>query len=344
VGLRTGILTTFSKITMQNYNERSSTLNKFIERMPKKPYCTDLLTDGLQVRSLTTALSKKYIQYNPPHISQALIFDIDRDFAFDAATEGNVLQPSLIIQNSENGHAHLAYILKTPIAIHDHARFHPVRYAAAIQRGYTKRLGADKGYAGLITKNPLKHDTIDFNRMFSLSDLDGWLDFEDKAHDFTKKEIELGLGRNCLMFDRVRFEAYDKVSECCTEAQLHEFCLRRCREVNATFDSMLTESEPRATAKSVAKWTWKHREELKHRRTVRRGVMMLGMENMSLQQRQRAAAAYTNKIQSEATQAKIQAAYALALAIGKKPTQKLLAEHTGLSIRTVKTHWLRLQK
>lgn len=310
--------------------------------MPPRPYCTDDLEGGLQIRPLETALSKKYIQFDSPHIAQALIFDIDRDFSFEAASEANVLQPSLIIQNPENGHAHLAYILETPLAIHDHARFHPIRYGAAIQRGYTRRLGADRGYAGLITKNPLKHPTIDFDRMFSLSDLDAWLDFEDKAQDFSQKEVAAGLGRNCTMFDTVRYEAYEKVHELNTFSQLYEYSLRRCREVNGAFDSPMQDSEPRATAKSIAKWTWAHREELGHRRT-RRGVMVLDA-GLTLREKQQAAAAYTNKVQGEATQAKIQACYELTLATGRKPTQKRIAEALGLSIITVKRAWESVQK
>ena len=35
------------------------------------------------------------------------------------------------------------------------ARLKPLRYAAAVQRGMCAALGADRGYAGLVTKNPL---------------------------------------------------------------------------------------------------------------------------------------------------------------------------------------------
>jgi len=329
---------------MTNYSDYSSTINTFLSRMPPKPYCTDDLGAGLRVRPLTQALSKQYVQYNPPHLEQALVFDIDRDCAFDAASEGCVLQPSFITHSKEgNGHAHFVYVMKTPIAIHEHANMKPIRYAAAIQRAYTDRLGADKGYACLITKNPLQHDITDFNRMFELGDMDAWLDFEDKAPQYQKREAQ-GLGRNVDMFDTVRFEAYKKVHDFNSNAAFSTWCFDRCEKVNCGFTSPLPLSEPRATAKSIAKWVWKNRDRLIGS-NINRGVMSMVLhEDLDLQQRQIAAAAYTHKIQNDRTRSKIQQAYILAVKLGRKPTQRVIASHTKLGIATVKRHWKYIQK
>jgi len=328
---------------MTNYSDYSPTINTFLSRMPHKPYCTDDLGYGLRVRPLTQALSKQYVQFNPPTLQQALVFDIDHDLASDAATESNVLQPSFITHSKDNGHAHFVYVLKTPVAIHDAARMRPIRYAAAIERAYTDRLGADRGYAGLVTKNPLQHDITDFDRMFELSDMDEWLDYEDKAPQYQKREAQ-GLGRNVDMFDAVRFAAYKKVHDFNSSTAFADWCFSQCEKVNCGFTSPLPLSEPRATAKSISKWVWKNRDRLTGN-NKKRGIMAMVLhEDLDLKQRQIAAAAYTAKIKSEKTRTKIQQAYILAVKLGRKPTQRVIASHTGLSVRTVKNHWKHIQK
>ncbi|MCK9188982.1 hypothetical protein [Acidithiobacillus sp.] len=41
-------------------------LSCFAEHLPRKPYCTDDLIAGLQIRPLKTALQRAYIQPNGP--------------------------------------------------------------------------------------------------------------------------------------------------------------------------------------------------------------------------------------------------------------------------------------
>ncbi|EQD70371.1 Plasmid replicase, bacterial, partial [mine drainage metagenome] len=48
------------------------------EHLPRRPYCSDDLVYGLQIRPRETALKKKLIQLNPPGICRFLVFDIDR--------------------------------------------------------------------------------------------------------------------------------------------------------------------------------------------------------------------------------------------------------------------------
>ena len=327
-----------------NYSDYSDTINTFIERLPTHPMCTDNLGDGIAHKPRGTALKRDYLQFNPKHYQQALIFDIDREAACFAAEDNNVLQPSFITQSKKrNGYAHFVYLLKNPIATHDFANFHPIRYAAAIQNGYTRRLEADRGYAGFITKNPVTHDTIDFNRMFNLEDLDAWLDFTDKAPDYTKRESQ-GLGRNVDMFDTVRFEAYAEVASFTVYESFYEWVIKRCNQVNDAFPCPLPQSEPRATSKSIAAWTWKNRHNFGGN-YKNRGVMMLDMvEDMTAQERQRAGAEHSARVKAASTLAKIQSSYVLALQLGKKPTQKVIASNTGLSLRTVKGYWSQIQK
>ena len=66
--------------------------------------------------------------------------------------------PHWIAINPENGNYHLGYLLAAPVARTNAARLKPLRYLAAIEHVLAKKLGADMGYVGLITKNPVHGD------------------------------------------------------------------------------------------------------------------------------------------------------------------------------------------
>jgi len=63
-------------------------------RWPKKPYCTDDLETGIRPRSLVSAIQKKYIQANPPHLRVWTIFDVDYPGAAVAWEDANLPPPS----------------------------------------------------------------------------------------------------------------------------------------------------------------------------------------------------------------------------------------------------------
>ena len=114
---------------------------------PCKPYCTDDLSAGLVIRSRPIALTKKYIQINDLMI-KALILDLDYSDAGSAWIEAGIARPSWICMNKKNGHAHLAWLLKSPIPKTPSARQSPIRYFSAIEYNLGRVLGADPGYAG----------------------------------------------------------------------------------------------------------------------------------------------------------------------------------------------------
>ena len=56
----------------------------FGELIPARPYCTDELRDGLQIRQRKQAISCRHIQVNGPRVVSWLLFDVDRpDARFD---------------------------------------------------------------------------------------------------------------------------------------------------------------------------------------------------------------------------------------------------------------------
>lgn len=71
-----------------------------------------------------------------------------------------------------------------------------------------------------------------------------------------------GLGRNCDLFDRLRYFAYRKVLKFKKSGGLAEAWRARLFSVasgmNGDFARPLSDLEVRGIAKSVAKWTWLH--------------------------------------------------------------------------------------
>ncbi|MHB1236077.1 MAG: replication initiation protein [Gallionella sp.] len=231
----------------------------FLNRLPRRPYCSDDLTHGLHIRPTETALRHRHIQPNRPLEVAWLTFDIDYAWAAFAWEKANLPPPSITVINPENGHAHLIYGLTTPVAMSDAAREAPIRYAAAIQAAFLARLCADPGYAGLITKNPL-HDswrTLWVQHLYDLSELDEWVTLPK----LLPRRESVGLGRNCILFDEIRAWAYQWIRvfkrNGASPDQWRDAVLSQASGMNQ-FDAPLASSEVMAISKSVSKWTWLH--------------------------------------------------------------------------------------
>ncbi|WP_269199452.1 replication initiation protein [Gallibacterium anatis] len=93
------------------------------------------------------------------------------------------------------------------------ARIKPIVYFRKIQQAYIDKLGADKHYVGVFTKNP----NSDFWRTFVLNvpaySLDYLADFVDLSDVsvFYKTDDEFIEGRNCDLFNQIKRIGYRKV-------------------------------------------------------------------------------------------------------------------------------------
>ncbi|WP_368737393.1 replication initiation protein, partial [Serratia marcescens] len=67
----------------------------------------------------------------------------------DAPTE--CPRPNWVTQNPRNGHAHLGYVLASPVSRTLKARATPQRFLARIQHGLTMALDADRAYTHRLT-------------------------------------------------------------------------------------------------------------------------------------------------------------------------------------------------
>ncbi len=253
-------------------------------RLPRTPYCTDSLEQGIYQTARREALQKKYLQLNPAQWVAFLVFDIDRPMAVlaheDAPTP--LPPPNFAAVNDANGHAHLVYKLADPVLVESlhgvSPRTAPMRRLAFVQRGLRHLLGADPGYSGLIAKNPLHpawrlvdDKNIGYWRggAYSLDQLSQYVPDDLKIPSRAAANQE-GVGRNVSLFDTLRQQAYTEIRPFWggrNMAAWERHCLLTAEGLNVTlFGSYragenagpLSYGEVAAVARSVAKWVWTH--------------------------------------------------------------------------------------
>ena len=106
------------------------------------------------------------------------------------------------------GGIHCVYALELPIARHNAAHTAPLRYLAHVADRLSHHLGADPGYTGLITRNPVNPGPECFthwSRMFpyTLGELDKLL---PKGKPPSRRLT--GIGRNCDLFKSMVSEVF----------------------------------------------------------------------------------------------------------------------------------------
>jgi hypothetical protein len=231
-------------------------------RWPRKPYCSDDKS-ARYIRSLSHAITRPYIQANPPHLRVWSIFDIDRPCGALAWEAANLPPPAWVAVNRVNAHAHCVWGLTAPVLVDsDEMRQRPLRYLCAIESAFRTRLKADEGYSGLMTKNP-SHPLWRVWRgpreSYDLGELAEYVDLP--KHLPRRKPEEIGLGRNVTVFDWLRQYAYRHIRHYKDEVRnfvlwqshLNNKALTRNGDLPAPLDGR----EVWHIAKSVSKWTWR---------------------------------------------------------------------------------------
>lgn len=242
---------------------QASTLDLFRDRLPPRPYSTNDLAGGVSIRKRQSALSYRWIQANGPHRLYWLVFDVDRRTAALDWHDRDCPPPTITAQNPTNGHAHLFYGLGVSVRTAPDGKEGPLRYAAAVEAALREKLDADRGYTGLLAKNPT-HPCWRVEQwqesLYDLPALDSWLDLAPYK-DRRKKFDNYGLGRNCNLFNDLRRWAYreKRINDWPSYQVWFDACLEQALAFNLTLG--LGVNEVKATAKSVAGWTWKHMTE-----------------------------------------------------------------------------------
>jgi len=235
-------------------------------KWPKKPYCSDDKS-AKWIRQLKTAIKHPYIQANPPHLRVWMIFDIDRPDGAFRWDDVNLPAPTWNAIHRLNGHAHTAWgILAAVLVDSPDMRQAPLRYLCAIEAGYREKLGADRDYSGLMTKNPIHPDwhTLAYGGpdllLYDLNELAEWVDLAKFIPKRGKNPEAIGLGRNCTLFEWLRQWAYRNIRHYKGEVKNFVYwqaeAYERSLSLNGDFPNPLDGRECYHVAKSVARWTW----------------------------------------------------------------------------------------
>jgi hypothetical protein len=242
--------------------EASPLLQHFFEYLPEKPYCTDAL-GVLYIRPKGYAIRKAYLQPNPITRAYWLVFDLDnqREPRY-WEDEPHSPPPNLTVINRSNGHEHVYYLIDPAVYTLRQARRKPLELAADVDRGLTRLLDADPGYGKLIAKNPFHERWIGVvwhEHAYGLTELLDWIP-DRFLKGKRKHREEIGLGRNCTVFETIREYAYKEWRRLKFKDYegLFGAVRERALELNADFIAPMTEREVLGIVRSVTKWTARH--------------------------------------------------------------------------------------
>lgn len=243
----------------------SLALDSFQETLPKKPYCTNDLSQGLLIRPKEMAVNFKYLQPNHPYYQSYLILDLDYESSLVEILYSmtGIPVPNFLVENKENGRSHIFFNLKTPIYKTNASKLKPIIYANAVLKRLQSVFNADVGYSGLVAKNPM-HDhwraSILRVKPYSLSELASKLEIDWKeANKPIKQDEAIGLGRNCYVFHTARYWAYTAVREYRgnTYNNWVQAVIDHCLKLNEGLSCPMQYGEVKGISKSIARYCWK---------------------------------------------------------------------------------------
>ncbi len=232
---------------------------------PRRPWCGPE-KNLCRVRPLATALGEPYLQLNPPAHACWLQLDIDRPEASHAWEDRNLPPPTYIAVNPANGHAQYGYALASPVCVTDAARQKPMAYLAAVEYAYNRALEADRAFRGPLAKNPLHPNWLLWQPAndvdYEISKLAEHVELP-RAEEMRADRINTdyaSLGRNCLLFERLRQLAYVGVKKFWRPAgheAFQEWLLGEAEAMNQELPAPLPFGEAKSIARSIARWVWK---------------------------------------------------------------------------------------
>lgn len=321
---------------------------------------------------LENAIDCPWISFDAAKSRNCLLFDIDHPDALDLVEDlPQNIRPTLIF-DPYSGRSHGILPLNSPVL--KGGLFGPEILADLAHKLLSKYLQATPLPSGSLIKNPwgrqewligklprrspkpttpllweahraskngLLWHTVPGSQGAELREIVSHLadEYEELAPRATRRRfIHRGepsaLGRNCALFDMVRWWAYENQE---TDGGK---IMDKADEINGTFQPPLPFAEVKATARSISRFMVS-RYRPKTKLETRRGVMGLAGSDMTIQTKQRLSAKRTADIKASNTEHKLK------LAIkhfpeGRKLTQAALSEVSRIPLRTIKRYWKNL--
>lgn len=314
----------------------------FIDGLPHYPYCANDIGYGIKKMPREMAIKRRNIQHNPTCHIRAIAFDIDNANGIYAWYDLGAPKPNYVTVNPANGHSHLIYMLNAPVVTTEAGRDKPRFYLEAIERGLSDLLSSDVGYVGLITKNPLHNDWNTYTPRAESYTLDELAEYVDLTLPKPIKRKLEGLGRNNRLFDELRFWSYKQVNHArdnMTFEQWLDVVMASAEKMN-TFNSPLAFPEIKATARSVAKWTWDKYNgtgDTKNRGACSKQIQLWG-DSLDLSDRQRIGQQYMVKKRTESTENRIKSAVKHLISNGDRVSIRSVSKAAKLSNSTIQKY------
>lgn len=246
-----------------DYNSISENLKpkQFFKYFPKEVFGSDIKNGGYHIKERFHALNEfKWIQYNSNDRFRVLSVDIDNSHDTMIYQDYNLPQPTWIIQTDKGFQYHWA--LKNDIALNTKYSNKLKKIVKNITNNLVCLLDGDYHAMGFnrVFRNPINNRTWFTGNEVNLSDFydlptakDDWLNrvfgniekqknlfgnTYSKDYDFSS--MKEGDGRNCALFDVLRYWAYDEARQ----GTYTEFNLvRKAETLNYDFAKMMEEKE-----------------------------------------------------------------------------------------------------
>ena len=310
------------------------TRDRLYATLSDKPYCSNNpQKQGLLIRPKQTAFTYAYLQLNNHWSDTYLIFDVDRDGAALAWEDADILAPTFITINRENGHAHLVYELFTPVW--KNASLKPIKWISSIKRDFTEILGADAGFTGLISKNPnhKRWDVLDFGGRNELVELSESAEMYQRRGNRPPKALQdkfAGDGESNFLFNDGRFYAYWVVRQCASCDELLDKVYTNLENACFNRNEPIRRNRIKYTAREIADWVWERRDHFgrsgQHRRqTTDEELRKIRSDN----------AYKTAEIKQATTEEKIKKAMDQFLREGRRITKAAIAREAKVNRSTV---------
>ena len=270
---------------------KSSFEEQILGVLPFKPYCVKEKGSRLTMSVRQKALHYPYIQFNTHFRKTFIILDLDYENALTEIVYCRIglPLPNFVVANFDNGKAHAYFKLKYPIIDtrglpEGSQERYEVKYGRKsssndkpqkslnfynhIKIELTEAFDADRGYAGLLSKNPVSPNwrtTHLRDEPYTLYELAQILKIPPKREDprkelvkFSKEEAKEA-GRNCYVFYTACEFAYLEVRKFRgkTYAQWQNTMIDHCLSINEGLTEPLDYNEIKNIAKSISRYCWK---------------------------------------------------------------------------------------